>query len=126
MENMIIQDKKEETRLIESKEDIINVDDKIRILLETKMFQDKLSPKYSNKIYTIIKVGKNTVSVMDDNEIVKVKKSNIKIISDVSKDTKLTELKKATLSNRKDRILKKEDIDASNIIEGKRERKKVL
>ena len=42
--------KKEETRLIESKEDIINVGDKIRILLETKMFQDKLSPKYSNKI----------------------------------------------------------------------------
>ena len=126
IENMIIQDKKEETRLIESKEDIINVGDKIRILLETKMFQDKLSPKYSNKIYTIIKVGKNTVSVMDNDEIVKVKKSNIKIISDVSNDIKLTELKKATLSNRQDRILKKEDIDASNIIEGKSERKKLL
>ena len=53
-------------------------------------------------------------------------KSNIKIISDVSNDIKLTELKKATLSNRQDRILKKEDIDASNIIEGKRERKKLL
>jgi len=90
------------------------------------MFQDKLSPKYSNKIYTIIKVGKNTVSVMDDNEVIKVKKSNIKVISDVSNNTNLTELKKATLSNRKDRILKKEDIDASNIIEGNRERKKIL
>ena len=48
---------------------------------------------------------------MDDNEVVKVKKSNIKIISDVSNNTNLTELKKATLSNRKDRILKKEDIE---------------
>ena len=104
---MIIQNKKEETRLIESKEDIINVDDKIRILLGTKIFKDKLSPKYSNKIYTIIKVGKNTVSVMDDNENVKVKKSNIKIISDVSNNTNLRGSKKATLSNRKDRILKK-------------------
>jgi len=90
------------------------------------MFQDKLSPKYSNKIYTIIKVGKNTVSVMDDNELIKVKKINFKVISDVSNNTNLTELKKATLSNRKDRILKKEDIDASNIIEGNRERKKIL
>ena len=63
---------------------------------------------------------------MDDNELIKVKKSNIKIISDVSNNTNLTELKKATLSNRTDRILKKEDIDASNIIEGKRERKKIL
>ena len=124
--NLIIQDKKEHTKVIISNEDIINVGDKCRILLEKKVFQDKLSPKYSNKIYTIMKVGKNTVSVMDNDEIVKVKKSNIKIISDVSNDIKLTELKKATLSNRQDRILKKEDIDASNIIEGKRERKKLL
>jgi hypothetical protein len=60
---------------------------------------------------------------MDDNEVVKVKKSNIKIISDVTNNKNLTELKKATLSNRKDRILKKEDIDALNIIQGKREKK---
>ena len=63
---------------------------------------------------------------MDYNEVIKVKKSNIKVISDVSNNTNLTELKKATLSNRKHRILKEEDIDASNIIEGKRERKKIL
>ena len=126
IENMIIQDKKEQTKVIISNEDIINVGDKCRILLEKKLFQDKLSPKYSNKIYTIIKVGKNTVSVIDDNEVIKVKKSNIKIISDVSNNTNLTELKKATLSNRIDRINKKDDINESNIIEGKRERKKIL
>ena len=91
-----------------------------------KMVQDKLSPKYSNKIYTILKVGKNTVLVMNDNEVIKVKKSNIKVISDVSNNTNLTELKKVTLSNKKDRIQKKEDIDASNIIQGNRERKKML
>ena len=90
------------------------------------MFQDKLSSKNSNLIYTIIKVGKNTVSVMDDNEVIKVKKSNIKVISDLSNNTNLTELNKATLSNRKDRIFKKEDIYPSRIIEGKRERNKIL
>ena len=71
---MIIQDKKEQTKVIISNEDIINVGDKCRILLEKKLFQDKLSPKYSNKIYTIIKVGKNIVSVIDDNEVIKVRK----------------------------------------------------
>jgi hypothetical protein len=126
IENMIIQDKKEQTKVIISNEDIINVGDKCRILLEKKLFQDKLSPKYSNKIYTIIKVGKNTVSVIDDNEVIKVKKSNIKIISDVSNNTNLTELKKATQSTRAYRINKKDDINESNIIEGKRERKKIL
>ena len=120
---MIIQDKKDQTKEIISKEDIINVGDKCRILLEKKLFQDKLSPKYSNKIYTITKVDKNTVSVLDNDEIIKVKKSNIKIIPDVYNDTKLSELKNATISNRLERILKKEDIDVSNIIEGKRERK---
>ena len=39
IENMIIQNKNKETKLIESKEDIINVGDKIRILLETKIFK---------------------------------------------------------------------------------------
>jgi hypothetical protein len=100
IENMIVQEKKEKTRKITSKLDIINIGDKCRILLEKKVFQDKLSPKYSNKIYTIIKVGKNTVSVLDKDEIVKVKKSNIKIIPDVYNNTDL------------------------NIIEGKRDRRK--
>ena len=81
MENMIIQDRKRRTEKIISKLDIINVGDKCRVLVTKKLFQDKLSPKYSNKVYTIIKVGKNTASINDNNEIVKVKKSNIKIIS---------------------------------------------
>jgi len=123
MENMIVQEKKEKTRKITSKLDVINVGDKCRILLEKKVFQDKLSPKYSNKIYTIIKVGKNTVSVLDKDEIVKVKKSNIKIIPDVYNNTDLKELEKATLSNRVERLNKKDGIDLSNIIEGKRERR---
>ena len=89
MENMIIQDRKRRTEKIISKLDIINVGEKCRVLVNKKLFQDKLSPKYSNKVYTIIKVGKNTVSINDNNEIVKVKKSNIKITSDVYNNTDL-------------------------------------
>ena len=126
MENMIIQDRKRRTEKIISKLDIINVGDKCRVLVNKKLFQDKLSPKYSNKVYTIIKVGKNTVSINDNNEIVKVKKSNIKIISDVYNNTDLKEFKKATLSNSLQRLYKKTDVDLSNIIDGKREKKKVV
>ena len=93
-------------------------------------FQDTRLPRPQyfkiNKVYTIIKVGKNTVSINDNNEIVKVKKSNIKIISDVYNNTDLKEFKKATLSNSLQRLYKKTDVDLSNIIDGKREKKKVV
>jgi len=125
IENMIIQKKKEKTLKITSNVDVINIGDKCRILLEKKTFDDKLSPKYSNKIYTIIKVGKNTVSVINKDEVLKVKKSNIKIIEDVDNVAELKELEKATISNRAERFYKKEGIDSNNIIEGKRERKTV-
>ena len=126
MENMIIQNMKKRTEKIISKLDIINVGDKCRVLLNKKLFQDKLSPKYSNKIYTIMKVGKNTVSIIHNNEIEKVKKSNIKIISDVYNKTDLKEQKNATLSNSLQRLYKKTDVDLSNIIEGKRQKKKIV
>lgn len=126
MENMIIQDRKKRTEKIMSKLNIINVGDKCRVLVNKKLFQDKLSPKYSNKVYTIIKVGKNTVSINDNDEIVKVKKSNIKIISDVYNNTDLKEFKKATFSNSLQRLYKKTDVDLLNIIDGKREKKKVV
>ena len=126
IENIIIQERKKRTEKIISKLDVINIGDKCRILLNKKLFQDKLSPKYSNKIYTIIKVGKNTVSVMDNNEIVKVKKSNIKIISDVYNITDLKEQKNATLSSSLQRLYKKTDVDKSNIIEGNRQKKKIV
>lgn len=121
IENMIVQDKKEQTIKITSDLDVINIGDKCRILLEKKIFEDKLSPKYSNKIYTIIKVGENTVSVLDKDQLVKVKKSDIKIIKDVDNVVELKELKKATISSRVNRLNKRDDIELSNIIEGKRE-----
>ncbi len=100
-----------------SKSNVINADYKCRILLKKKEFPDKLSSKYSNKIYTIIKVGKNTVSDLDQDEILKVKEKNIKIIPDVYNNTNLKELEKATLSNKVERLNKKDDSDLSNIIE---------
>ena len=124
IENIIVQGKKEQTIKITSKLDVINIGDKCRILLEKKTFQDKLSPRYSNKIYTIVKVGKNTVSVLDNNELIKVKKSDIKIIEDVDNAVELKELEKATKSSRNARLFKRDNIELSNIIEGKRERKK--
>jgi signal transduction histidine kinase len=53
-------------------------------------------------------------------------KSNIKIISDVYNKTDLKEQKNATLSNSLQRLYKKTDVDLSNIIEGKRQKKKIV
>jgi hypothetical protein len=95
-------------------------------------FQIKKNVKYnkeikrSNKDFVGNETFQNTVSINDNDEIVKVKKSNIKIISDVYNNTDLKEFKKATLSNSLQRLYKKTDVDLTNIIDGKREKKKVV
>ena len=48
------------------------------ILNKTELFEDKMTPQYSNKIYTITKVNQN--SVILDNTI-KKKKSEILLIN---------------------------------------------
>jgi hypothetical protein len=44
-----------------------------------------MKPKYSNKVYDIIKVSKKSVDVIDKGKEVKVKKSNIKLVTIVEK-----------------------------------------
>jgi hypothetical protein len=122
IENDIINKKKEETKEITLKLNVINVGDKCRILLETSKYDDKLKPKYSSHVYEIIKVSKNSVYVIENNKLVKVKKSNIKIINKVENEVKLKEMNKVNNLHKVDRLIKKSGVDEINIIEGKRER----
>jgi hypothetical protein len=124
IENEIIQKKKDETKEITSKVDVINIGDKCRILLERNTFQDKMTPKYSNKVYDIVKISKNSVYVIDNNYLVKVKKSNIKIVKHVEAALELKERKNVNVYHRVDRMIVKSGVESSNIIEGKRERKR--
>ena len=61
---MIISNAKEKTELIEDKDIKYNIGDKCRIKENTKIF-DKMKRKYSAEIYTIIKVNKNTVVMLN-------------------------------------------------------------
>ncbi len=61
IENEIIQSKKEQTKDIDEKEKARKNGDKCRIQITSNVYDGKLRPKYSNKIYDIIKVSKNSV-----------------------------------------------------------------
>jgi transposase InsO family protein len=74
----IISNARNKTEAIETKE--INVGDKCRILKDKKIF-DKMQTKYTEEIYNVIKVNKNTVDIENDYHILKnIKKTNIIII----------------------------------------------
>ena len=75
----IIAKKQEQAEKIHSREPKYEVNKKCRILNKTELFEDKMTPQYSNKIYTITKVNQN--SVILDNTI-KKKKSEILLIND--------------------------------------------
>ena len=143
--NYIISNQENKTNKIKDKEIIIKVGDHCRIRNKKVLF-DKLQNNYSNKIYEIIKVNKNTVK--SDNEEI-VKKSDVLII-DVHKSKGFNPTSKErskTLSDNKNRLLSSDELDSNhekinaekdhkifsklkklnmntdNIIEGKRERK---
>ena len=120
--NYIISLKRDITDSIKNKEQIINVGDYCRIKNNKKLF-DKLQTNYSKEIYLINEVNKNTVK-LDNGKL--IKKSNILIINE-----KLLSSNKLDNNYKKDiekdyainKKLKKLDVDKSNIIENKRERK---
>lgn len=125
IEQHIIESKKKETDLIDSKEKSINIGDKCRLLVKKELFEDKMTPKYSNKVFTIIGLTKNSVYIEDSKgEQYKIKKRNIKIIKDVENNKELKEQKKANVSHTIDRKLKKVDVDTTNILDNKRIKKK--
>ena len=124
IESLIIAKKREKTELIEETEKVYKIGQKVRLLNDKKLF-DKLKTKYDDKVYTIIKVNKNTLDVEDDKHIIKnVKKYNVKVIENyVKKEVEIknvpTRMKSEKIYKEKN-MLKKEDIKPENIIETKR------
>ena len=83
----IVNDTKEET--IIKKETEFKVGDTVRV----KTYQDafiKMKPRFSNTIFTITKVNKNTVNLKDDNEeYERIKKEYLLLVIDVEKQIQL-------------------------------------
>jgi hypothetical protein len=128
-ENELIQYKKEITKELD---DVIAVNDKCRIVNKLNTFAKKsLHSKYSDDIYTIIKVNKNSVNVINDRtfeEIPRVKKTDINIIplTTVESNNNIEKIKNESINeNKTTRFIKENGVDVNNIINGKRIRKNI-
>ena len=96
----------------------------VRELNAKNIFDDKMKSKYSNEIYEITKVNNNSLIIKNDkNDFFKIKKDGVKLINKPTENNiKLKEKIIANKEHKQQRILQKEGIDQSNIIEGKRNR----
>ena len=119
IENEIITKKREQTQEIDEKEKIIKVGDKCRILITSNVYDDKQMPKYSNKIYEIIKLSKNSVYVMDKDKELKVKKKNIKLVGNDYVNKELKALDNANYLHKQKLRLQKESLDIGNVIQNR-------
>ena len=120
IQSIIINKAIDKTKAIEKNEEEINIGDKCRVLNKKKTFE-KMSAKYSNTIYTITKVNKNTVDVKDSKDnIYTVKKYNILIIRDVDYQI-INDVKPSVeMEDKIRRNIKKVGVEESNIINSKR------
>jgi len=124
IENMIRQKKKLEGENIRENETEYKVGQYVRELNDKNIFDDKMKSKYSNEIYEITKVNNNSLIIKNDkNDLFKIKKDEVKIVKKPTENNiKLKEKIIANKEHKQHRILKKEGIDQTNIIEGKRNR----
>ena len=102
-------------------EEDFRVGERCRIILDKKLF-DKGSKKYSQEIYTVVKVNKNTLDLEDEEGEVKkgVKKDDVVFIKEVEKRLKNENIKEAVKENKVERKLKQVGIDPKNEVREKR------
>jgi len=110
-ESIIIQRKRDKTESMGKNIIEFNINDKVRILNVSKnTFENKMKSKYSNEIYTIIKINKNTLKVSRNNIDVLVKKSNVIKIDDNTIEEESSTIKNAVRDNKIERLINKEDL----------------
>jgi len=122
LEQRIITRMKEKTEKLMENEIKINVGDFCRILTKTELFEDKMLPKYSHKIFEIIKVKSKSVIVKDpsNDKEYKVKKSEIKIVQDRNNNNEFNEQDEANKEHKIHNKLRRDNIRQENIIHNRR------
>ena len=125
VETYIIAQKRSQTENIELSEQKYEIGQHIRLLKNKKLF-DKMQTKYEDKIYTIIKVKKNTLDIEDDTHIIKnVKKDNVKLIEtsikpEIIKGVIKQNKEKVEKEYKQDKLLLRKGMLPENIISTKR------
>ena len=124
IENDIVQTKKAITKYIKKDEIVYMIGDKVRIRTIKTIFE-KNKALFSDVVYTITKVNKNTVVIIDKEKNVKsVKKSNLLKVDKVENETNKDNMKKAIKENKVDRQINKEGIKANLSVEPRELRKR--
>jgi hypothetical protein len=102
---------------------VVNVGDTCRVKNKKNQF-DKMQLEYSDDTYVIIKVNKNTVDIKNDKKTLEgIKKDDIILVNAVEAPVSIANKKQAERNSRNIRVLNQEGVEASNIIETKRQRK---
>ena len=126
IQTYLINKKKEMTGEIKKTEvDDFKINDNVLLLNNNNLFS-KMKIKYSDVIYKIIKINKNSVDLESNDDIIRnVKKSNIKKVDEVQNYKPNINKKLVEKEHKVERINKKMDILPENIIIEKRVRKPI-
>jgi hypothetical protein len=89
----------------------MHIGDRCKIKITKNLF-DKAKQKYTNEVYTITKIKKNTVDVSDENYTLQnIKKQNIIIVNEIQNEKGNVSQKKVKTEAKIERMLKKEGLD---------------
>jgi len=126
IQTYLINKKKEMTGEIKKTEvDDFKINDNVLLLNNNNLFS-KMKIKYSDVIYKIIKINKNSVDLESNDDIIRnVKKSNIKKVDEVQNYKPNINKKLVEKEHKVERINKKMDVLPENIITEKRVRKPI-
>ena len=122
LEHEIILWKKSMTEILNEKENIFNVGDKVRILNKKVMFEDKMLSKYSSILFTVIKVLRNSC-ILNNN--IEVKNSQLLKVNNVQNNKELVEIPKIIKENKIQNKINREKLDEVVLDRPKRLIKKI-
>lgn len=122
IQSYIISRARDHNEDIGADEIVVNVGDTCRVKNKKNQF-DKMQLEYSDDTYVITKVNKNTVDLKNDKKTLEgIKKDDIILVNAVEAPVSTANKKQAERNSRDQRILNKEGIEVSNIIETKRKK----
>ena len=111
LQSLLVDDKKAQTAQLNDQLRPLHIDDFVRVLKNLKQFENRMTTKYSSEIYQVVKVNTNTVNVIDElNHLLTFKKSQVQKINPNIENVQPDVSVKARMVNRKERLVRKEDL----------------
>lgn len=123
LEHEIIVWKRAQTDILNSKGEKFVKGEQVRVINKRVLFEDKLLPNYSNEIYKIIKVKKNSCVIDMKGKEIEVKNSQLLKVDNVENNKILQEIPRVLKEAKSRNLLKRSGVDEGDIILGKREKR---